>query len=104
MSASTIWGKKGVESPLTRRVNLRYNIQHMVKLCKRIAVLACFVCVLMCAGGCETIAKIFSPDDQPGSAVGPVYFEPRVRPGVALVVVVGSGATTPPANMQVLVD
>ena len=82
---------------------MRYNIGHMAELYKRIAVLACFVCVLMCAGGCETIAKMLSSDDQEGSAVGPVYFEPRVRPGIALVVVVGSGAT-PPVNMQVLVD
>ena len=82
---------------------MQYNMRHMVKLCKRIAVLACFVCVLMCAGGCETIAKMLSSDDQQGSAVGPVYFEPRVRPGVALVVVVSSGATQP-ASMQVQVD
>lgn len=82
---------------------MRYNIGHMAELYKRIAVLACFVCILMCAGGCETIAKMLSSDDQEGSAVGPVYFEPRVRPGIALVVVVGSGAT-PPVNMQVLVD
>lgn len=78
-------------------------MRHMVKLCKRIAVLAFLVCALMCTGGCETIAKIFSPDDQQGSAVGPVYFEPRVRPGVALVVVVSSGATQP-VSMQVQVD
>jgi protein involved in polysaccharide export with SLBB domain len=75
----------------------------MAELYKRIAVLACFVCILMCAGGCETIAKMLSSDDDLGSAVGPVYFEPRVRPGVALVVVVSSGATQP-VSMQVQVD
>ncbi len=82
---------------------MRYNIGHMAELYKRIAVLACFVCILMCAGGCETIAKMLSSDDDLGSAVGPVYFEPRVRPGVALVVVVSSGATQP-VSMQVQVD
>ena len=82
---------------------MRYNVQHMTELYKRIAVLAGFVCALMCAGGCETIAKIFSSDDEQGAPVGPVYFEPRVRPGVALVVVVSSGVTQP-VNMQVLVD
>ena len=74
----------------------------MVELCKRIAVLACFVCVLVCAGGCSFFANFFAPDDE-GIETGPVYFEPRVRPGIALVVVVGSGATAP-VNMQVLVD
>lgn len=75
----------------------------MVELCKRIAVLAFLVCLLMCTGGCETIAKIFSSDDKESSEVAPVYFEPRVRPGIALVVVVGSGATQP-VSMQVQVD
>ena len=79
-------------------------MQHMVKLCKRIAVLACFVCVLMCTGGCKYFINMFSSDDQQESEVAPVYFEPRVRPGIALVVVVSSGATTPPTTMQVQVD
>ncbi len=78
-------------------------MRHMVELYRRIAILACCACVLACTGGCAFITKIFSSDDQQGSAVGPVYFEPRVRPGIALVVVVGSGATQP-VNMQVLVD
>jgi len=81
---------------------LRYNTRQMVELCKRIAVLVCFACVLMCVSGCSFIGKIFSSDDVDGAA-GPVYFEPRVRPGIALVVVVGSSATQP-VNMQVLVD
>ena len=75
----------------------------MVELYKRIAALAFLGCVLMCTGGCETIAKLFSSDDKEPSAVAPVYFEPRVRPGIALVVVVSSGATQP-VNMQVQVD
>ena len=78
-------------------------MNQMVELCKRIAVLAFLVCALMCTGGYETIAKIFSPDDKESSEVAPVYFEPRVRPGVALIVVVGSGVTQP-VNMQVQVD
>ena len=77
-------------------------MQHMFELGKRIAVLACFVCVLMCAGGCSFVTKFFAPDDESLEA-GPVYFEPRVRPGIALIVVVGSSATQP-VNMQVLVD
>ena len=82
---------------------MRYNTRQMVGLYKRIAALALLGCVLMCTGGCETIAKIFSPDDKESLDVAPVYFEPRVRPGIALIVVVGSGATKP-VNMQVLVD
>ena len=82
---------------------MRYNMRHMAELYRRIAVLACFVCVLVCAGGCETVAKIFAPDDEVG-AVDPVYFEPRVRPGVALVVVVSAGGSAQPATMQVQVD
>ena len=82
---------------------MRYNTRQMVELYKRIAVLAFLVCALMCTGGCETIAKIFSADDKESSAVAPVYFEPRVRPGVALIVVVGSGVAQP-VNMQVQVD
>ena len=81
---------------------MRYNTRQMVELCKRIAVMACFVCVLMCAGGCSFFTNLFGPDDD-GIETGPVYFEPRVRPGIALVVVVGSSATQP-VNMQVQVD
>ena len=76
----------------------------MVKLCKRIAVLVCYACVLSCTGGCSVIGKIFGPDDESGTG-DPTYFDgPRVRPGVALVVVVGSGAATQPVSMQVQVD
>ncbi len=82
---------------------MRYNIRQMVELYKRIAALALLGCVLISTAGCETIAKIFSSDDKESSAVAPVYFEPRVRPGVALIVVVGSGVTQP-VNMQVQVD
>lgn len=83
---------------------MRYNMRHMVELYRRIAVLACFVCVLVCVGGCETVAKIFAPDDEVG-AVDPQYFEgPRVRPGVALVIVVSAGGSAQPATMQVQVD
>ena len=78
-------------------------MRQMVGLYKRIAALALLGCVLMCTAGCETIAKIFSSDDKESAAVAPVYFEPRVRPGIALIVVVGSGVTQP-VNMQVQVD
>ena len=82
---------------------MRYNVHQMVELYKRIAALAFLGCVLMSTAGCETIASLFSSDDKELSAVAPVYFEPRVRPGVALVVVIGSGVTQP-VNMQVQVD
>ena len=74
---------------------MRYNTRQMVELYKRIAALALLGCVLVCTGGCETIAKILSSDNNESLDVAPVYFEPRVRPGIALIVVVGSGATKP---------
>ena len=50
------------------------------------------------------MTKIFAPDDEVG-AVDPQYFDgPRVRPGIALVVVVSAGGSAQPATMQVQVD
>jgi len=76
----------------------------MGKLSKRIAVLAVLACALVCLGGCETVARIFEPSEPEGPTVGPEYFEPRVRPGIALVVVVSSGGAAQPVQMQALVD
>ncbi|MBR1921797.1 MAG: polysaccharide biosynthesis/export family protein [Kiritimatiellae bacterium] len=66
--------------------------------------MAGLVGALLCAGGCLSF-DIFSPSEPEGPDIGPTYFDrtPRVRPGVALVVVVSSGATQP-VTMQVLVD
>ena len=79
-------------------------MRHMVELSKRAAALACLVCALMCMGGCETIRSILASEpDGPGEEAEWVDSTPRVRPGVGLVVVVGSGATQP-VTMQVIVD
>ena len=61
--------------------------------------------VLIGAGGCETIRDIIWSHDDKGPGVESEWVDPtpRVRPGVGLVVGVGSGAQQP-VTMQVLVD
>ena len=78
----------------------------MVELYRRIALRLVFSCALAGACGCETILNVFGPSDSDGPGVAPEWVDPstpRVRPGVGLVVVVGSGASQP-VTMQVLVD
>ena len=72
---------------------------------KRIAAWASFVVALLCVDGCETIAKILEPPEPAGPGVESTWVDPtpRVRPGIALVVVVASGVTQP-VTMQVQVD
>ena len=85
---------------------MRYNINSMEKLSKRIAVWFVCACALWGVCGCETIRNIFSSSEPEGPGVSPEWVDPstpRVRPGVGLVVVVGSGASQP-VTMQVLVD
>lgn len=55
--------------------------------------------------GCETVVKILSPAEEKGPGVESEWVDPtpRVRPGVGLVIGVGSGAQQP-ISMQVLVD
>ena len=79
-------------------------MRHMSELYRRIAVWVCLVCALVGVCGCGTIRGILAPKpDGPGEAPEWVDSTPRVRPGVGLVVVVGSGATQP-VTMQVIVD
>lgn len=78
----------------------------MVEMYKRIALWLVLSCALMGVCGCETIGKIIGSSDSDGPGVAPEWVDPttpRVRPGVGLVVVVGSGASNP-VTMQVLVD
>ena len=78
----------------------------MVELYKRMALWLVLSCALMGVCGCETIGKIIGSSDSDGPGVAPEWVDPttpRVRPGVGLVVVVGSGASNP-VTMQVLVD
>lgn len=78
----------------------------MVELYRRIALRLVFSCALAGACGCETIGNIIGSSDSDGPGVAPEWVDPstpRVRPGVGLVVVVGSGASQP-VTMQVLVD
>lgn len=56
-------------------------------------ILACF-----CVCGCETIAKIFQPEEQVDAAAeGAVWIDPvpRVRTGVVVLVQVGAGSAQP---------
>ena len=78
----------------------------MVELYKRMALWLVLSYTLMGVCGCETIGKIIGSSDSDGPGVAPEWVDPttpRVRPGVGLVVVVGSGASNP-VTMQVLVD
>ena len=78
----------------------------MVELSKRLALWLVLFGALAGASGCETIGKIIGSSDSDGPGVAPEWVDPstpRVRPGVGLVVVVGSGASQP-VTMQVLVD
>ena len=78
----------------------------MVELSKRLAVWFLLACALAGVGGCQWLANLFGPAEPAGPGVRPEWVDPstpRVRPGVGLVVVVGSGVTQP-ITMQVLVD
>ena len=78
----------------------------MVELSKRLAVWFLLACALAGVGGCQWLGNLFGPAEPAGPGVRPEWVDPstpRVRPGVGLVVVVGSGVTQP-ITMQVLVD
>ena len=78
----------------------------MVEVSKRLAVWLLLLCALAGVCGCETIGRFFGSAGSDGPGVAPEWVDPstpRVRPGVGLVVVVGSGASQP-VTMQVLVD
>lgn len=58
--------------------------------------------IVLC--GCESIRQVFSSTDPVDAAVVAKWWDgPRIAPGVALVVQVGTSAT-PPTTMNVLVD
>lgn len=78
----------------------------MVEVYKRMALWLLLASALVGVCGCETIGKVIGSSDSDGPGVAPEWVDPttpRVRPGVGLVVVVGSGASNP-VTMQVLVD
>ena len=61
---------------------------------------------LFCAGlsGCESVRDMFSKREAVDSSVVATWWDgPRIRPGISLVIQVGTAAT-PPATMNVLVD
>ena len=60
--------------------------------------------MVMSVCGCETISKAFDEPENVDSAVVATWWDgPRVRPGIALVIQVGTAAT-PPQVFNVLVD
>ncbi len=77
----------------------------MDKVCTRTALWLIFVGALICVSGCETIMGIVGSPEEKGPGVESEWVDPtpRVRPGVGLVIAVGSGAQQP-VTMQVLVD
>ncbi len=77
----------------------------MEKVCTKLALRLLLACALFGVCGCETVAEIFSSPEEKGPGVESEWVDPtpRVRPGVGLVIGVGSGAQQP-VTMQVLVD
>jgi len=70
----------------------------------RFVAYGCIFFSCLALSGCETIARIFSPDEQVDPTVVATWWDgPRVRPGVSLVVQVGTAATTP-VTMTCMVD
>ena len=70
----------------------------------RFVAYGCIFFSCLALSGCETIARIFSPDEQVDRTVVATWWDgPRVRPGVSLVVQVGTAATTP-VTMTCMVD
>ena len=60
------------------------------------------VCLL--AGGCETVADLFRDRKPVDAAVVATWWDgPRIRPGVRLLIQVGT-PSAPPTKMEVLVD
>lgn len=73
----------------------------MEKLCIRLAFVAVMGLVLT---GCETISGVFGADSRASTEVVPTFWDgPRVRPGIALIIQVGT-PTAAPTTMNVLVD
>lgn len=73
----------------------------MEKLCIRLAFMAVMGLVLT---GCETISDVFGSDSRASTEVVPTFWDgPRVRPGIALIIQVGT-PTAAPTTMNVLVD
>lgn len=73
----------------------------MEKLCIRLAFMAVMGLVLT---GCETISDVFGADSRASTEVVPTFWDgPRVRPGIALIIQVGT-PTAAPTTMNVLVD
>ena len=77
----------------------------MYKVCSLsgfLPALLAFVCLL--AGGCETVGDMFRERKPVDAAVVATWWDgPRIRPGVRLLIQVGTPAA-PPAKMEVLVD
>ena len=73
-------------------------------VCRQIAIFAFITSVVTGLSGCSVFTKIFGPSEPEGPKIGPEYFEPKVRPGIALSIVVSIGGTGQPVQMQVLVD
>ncbi len=77
----------------------------MEKVCFRFALWLVSACAVVGLCGCETITGIIGSSGDKGPGVESEWVDPtpRVRPGVGLIVGVGSGAQQP-VTMQVLVD
>ena len=75
----------------------------MVKV-YRFALYGCIFVLCAASCGCETIVRFFSPREQVDASVVATWWDgPRVRPGVSLVIQVGTAATTP-VTMNCMVD
>ncbi len=77
----------------------------MDKVCTKFALWLSFACAIAGVCGCETISGIIGSSDRNGPGVESEWVDPtpRVRPGVGLIIAVGSGGQKP-VTMQVLVD
>jgi polysaccharide export outer membrane protein len=74
----------------------------MGKLYRYFATSVAILCILLC--GCETFKAVFDEKENVSSDVVATWWDgPRIRPGIALVVQVGSVAA-PPVTMECLVD
>ena len=77
----------------------------MVEVYRKIAIRLVFACVCACVCGCETVMDWLDGNDRRvDSAVVATWWDgPRIRPGVLLIIQVGTAAT-PPTVMNVEVD
>ena len=78
----------------------------MIEMCKESTVVRFAALILACVSvcGCEVLHDAFTEKQQVDSSVVATWWDgPRIRPGIALIIQVGTVAA-PPTTMDVLVD